>query len=114
MVSDHPDCAAIGGEADLGLEGKHFGCDDGSEGIEKQGEHGVAPIVAVDRLRLGRSPKPEPTKKPPVARGPGDSVYGLASARVLRLSRAVKPQPIAGAVSATGVAVAAARSSGKL
>ena len=29
------DCAAIGGDADLGLEGQHFGCGDGSEGIEK-------------------------------------------------------------------------------
>ena len=40
MVSGDPTrtSAAIGGEADLGLEGQHFGCGDGSEGIEKQGE----------------------------------------------------------------------------
>ena len=54
MVSGDPTrtSAAIDGEADLGLEGQHFGCGDGSEGIEKQGERwGGSPIVAGDRLR---------------------------------------------------------------
>ena len=40
MVSGDPtrtQCCKVG-DADLGLEGQHFGCGDVSEGIEKQGE----------------------------------------------------------------------------